>query len=58
MLMFPYLNGRAIITPINEIVDEINVYLFSLMITKGKVSLSSDTVSKTSSIQNIDQHKY
>lgn len=44
-----YLKERAIITPTNEIVDDINMHLLSLVPSEEHVFLSIDIVFKTSS---------
>ena len=40
---------RAIVTPTNEIVNEINSYLLSLILKEEKIYLSSNTTCKFSS---------
>lgn len=43
-----YLKERAIITITNEVVDEINMYLLSLVLEEEKIYLSSDIICKMS----------
>ncbi|XP_057770913.1 uncharacterized protein LOC130990702 [Salvia miltiorrhiza] len=50
--------NRAILAPTNEMVDTINDYVMSLMSTKEKVYLSSDSICKEDGQVDLDEHVF
>ncbi|XP_057808748.1 uncharacterized protein LOC131023223 [Salvia miltiorrhiza] len=50
--------NRAILAPTNEMVDTINDYVMSLMSSKERVYLSSDSICKEDGQVDLDEHVF